>query len=62
MRSIFLKKGNPIFSIKLGQRLLKSLSQLHVRNSRFFLSYCLKKDDWPEAYAGARLPTLPYYT
>ena len=21
---------------------------------------CLKKDDWPKAYAGPRLPTLPY--
>ena len=60
MRSIFLQKGNPICSIELGQRLLKSFSQLHVKNSRFFLSYFLKKDDWPEAYAGPRLPTLPY--
>ena len=34
----FLKKRNPIFSIKLGQRLPKSFSQLHVKNSRFFLS------------------------
>ena len=45
MRYIFLKKGNLIFMIKLGQRLPKSLSQLHVKNSRFFLSYFLKKDD-----------------
>ena len=21
----------------------------------------MKKDDWPKAYAGPRLPTLPYY-
>ena len=39
MRSIFLKKGNPIFSIKFGQRLPKSFSQLNLKNSRFFLSY-----------------------
>ena len=60
MRSIFLKKGIPIFSIKLGQRLPKSFSQLHVKNSRFFLLYFLKKDDWLKAYAGPRVPTLPY--
>ena len=60
MRSIFLKKENPIFSIKLGQRLPKSFFQLHLKNSRYFLSYFLKKDDWPEAYAGPRLLTLPY--
>ena len=59
MRSIFLKKENPIFSIKLGQRLLKSFSQLHVKNSRFFLPYFLKQDNWPKAYAGPRL-TLSY--
>ena len=61
MGSIFLKKKNPIFSIKLGQKLPKSFSQLHVKNSRFFVSYFLKKDDWPKAYAGPRLPSLPYY-
>ena len=55
----FSKKGNSIFSIKLEQRLPKSFSQLHVKNSRFFFSYFLKKDDWPKAYAGSRLPTLP---
>ena len=49
MRSIFLKKGNTIFSIKLGQRLPKSFSQLRVKNSKFLLSYFLKKDDWPKA-------------
>ena len=37
------KKRNPIFSIKLGQRLPKSFFQLHVKNSRFFLSDFLKK-------------------
>ena len=62
MRSIFKKNGNPFFFIKLGQRLPKSFSQLHVKNSRFFLSYFWKKDDWPKAYAGPRLPTLPYVT
>ena len=56
----FFKKGNLIFSIKLGQRLPKSFSQLHVKDSGFFLSYFLKKDDWPNAYAGPRLPTLLY--
>ena len=56
MRSIFFKKGNLIFSIKLGQRLPKSFSQIRVKNSRF---YFLKKDDWPKAYAGPRLPTPP---
>ena len=60
MKPIFFKKGNLIFSIKLGQKLPKSFSQLHVKNSRFFLSYFLKKDDWPKTYAGPRLPTLPY--
>ena len=55
----FLKKGSPIFSIKLGQRLSKSFSQLHVKNARFFLSYFLQKDDWLKTYAGPRLPTLP---
>ena len=60
IRSVFLKNGNPIFSIKLGQRLPKSFSQLHVKNSRFFHLYFLKKDDWPKAYAGPSLPTLPY--
>ena len=54
----FVKNGNLIFSTKLGQRLPKSCSQLHVKNSRFFHSYFLKKDDWPEAYAGPRLATL----
>ena len=49
MTSIFLKERNTIFSIKLGQRLPKSFSQLHVENSRFFLSKFLKKDDWPKA-------------
>ena len=60
MRSIFLNKGNPIFSIKLRQWLPKSFSQLHVKNSTFFRSYFLKKDDWPKAYADPRLPNLPY--
>ena len=61
MRPIFfLKNGNPIYSIKLGQRLPKSFSQLHVKKSRIFLPYFLKKDDWPNSYAGPRLPTLPY--
>ena len=46
--------------IKLGQRLPKSLFQVHVKNSRFFLSYFLKKDDWPKAYAGRRLLVLAY--
>ena len=45
----FLKKENPIFAIKLEQRLPKSFSELHVKNSRFFLSYFLKKDDWTKA-------------
>ena len=56
----FLKEGNPIFSLELWQRLLKSFFQLHVKNSKFFLSYFFEKDDWPKAYAGPRLPTLPY--
>ena len=56
----FLKKGNSIFSIKVGRRLPKLFSHLHVKKLRFFLSYFLKKDDWLEAYAGSRLPTLPY--
>ena len=56
----FLKKGNPIFSIELRQRLPKSFSQLHVKNSRFFLSYFLKNDDWPKVYAGPRLTIFPY--
>ena len=43
MRSMFLQKGNPIFSIKLGYRLPKLLSLCHVKNSRFFFSYFLKK-------------------
>ena len=50
-----------MFSIKLGQRRPESFSQLHVKNSRLFLSYFLKKDDWPTAYAGPRLPTLTYW-
>ena len=54
----FLNKGNPIFSIKLEQRLSKLFSQLNVKNSRFFLSYYLKKDDWPKAYAGPRLDKI----
>ena len=45
MKSFFFKKRNPIFSIKLGYRLPKSFSQLHVKISRFFLSYFLKKDE-----------------
>ena len=56
MRSIFFKRGNPIFSIKL-QTFLKLSIELEI-----FLSYFLKKDDWPKAYAGPRLPTLPYQT
>ena len=39
----FLKKENPIFSIKLGQNLPKLFSRLHVKNSRFFLPYFSKK-------------------
>ena len=61
IRSIFLKKRNSICSIKLGQRLPKSFSQLHEKNSRFFLPYFLKKYDWHKAYADPRLPTLPYW-
>ena len=53
-------KGNRIVSIKLEQRLSKSISQLRVKNSRFFLSYFLKKDNWPKVYAGPRLPILSY--
>ena len=50
MRSIiFLKKRNPIFWIKLEYRLTESLSLFHVKNSRFLLSYFLKKDDLPKA-------------
>ena len=61
MRYIFfLKKGNSISSIELGQRLPKSFSQLQIKNSRFILTYFLKKDDWPKAYIGPRLPILPY--
>ena len=60
MRPIFLKKGDPIFSIKLGQTLPKSFSQLHVKKSRLFLLYILKKEDWPKVYAGPRLPALTY--
>ena len=49
MRYFFLKE-NSIFSIKLGQRLPKSIFQLHVKNSRFFLScFMKKKNDWPKA-------------
>ena len=59
-KPIFFKEGKSNFLIKLGQRLPKPFSQLHVKNSRFFLSYFLKKDDWPKAYAGPSLPTLPY--
>ena len=56
----FLKKGNSIFSIKLGQRLLESFSQFYVKNLTFCLSYFLKKTIWTKVYAGLRLPTLPY--
>ena len=59
MSCIFLKKRNPIFSIKLEQRLPKSFSQLQVKNSKFFFSYFLKENDRPKAYAGPRLPTPP---
>ena len=52
-------KGNLIFSIKLGQRLPKSFSQLHVKYSRFFLSYFLKKDRRHTPAQGCRLsPTV----
>ena len=51
----FSKKENLVFSIKLGQRLRKSFSQLHVKNSRFFLPYFSKKDDGPKAYADSPL-------
>ena len=61
MSSIFFKEGKSNFPIKLGQRLPKSFSQLHVKNSRFFFSYFLKKDDWPKAYAGPTLTILPYF-
>ena len=61
MRSVFLKTGNPIFSIKLGQRLPKSVSQHHVKNSRFLFSYFLKKDDWPKA-ADSPLLYVEYIT
>ena len=59
MRSFFLKKGHLILSIKLGQRLLKSFSQLHVKNSRLLFSYFLKKYGWPKA---ADSPLLVLYT
>ena len=59
MRSIFFKE-NSIFSIKLGQRLPKTFSQLCVKNSKFFLSYFLKKYGCPKAYASPSLPTLLY--
>ena len=53
MNSIFLQRGNPIYSIKLGQGLPKLFSELHVKNVRFFLSYFSKKKK--------KLPTLPYF-
>ena len=56
----FFNAGKSNFLIKLEQRLPKSFSQLHVKNSRFFLPYFLKKDDWPKPYANPGLPTLPY--
>ena len=61
MRCFFSKKWYAFFFIKLGQRLSKSFSQLHVKNSRFFLSYFSKKDDWPKAYASPKLPILSYW-
>ena len=36
------------------------VTEIIFSTSRFFFSYFLKKDDWPKAYAGPRLPTLPY--
>ena len=60
----FLKKVNPIFSIKLGQRLPKSFSQLHVKNSKFFLSFFKKKNIglmcMPVQYCRLS-PTAPFY-
>ena len=55
MRSIFFKEGKSIFFDWTWTELIKIFFQLHVKNSRFFLSYFLKKDDWSEAYAGPRL-------
>ena len=43
MRSIFLKKGNPIFLIKFGQKLPKSFSQLHVKKFKIFPFIILEK-------------------
>ena len=40
------------------QRIYFCPLKLHVKNSRFFLSYFLKKDEWPKAYAGPTLLTL----
>ena len=58
----YLKKINPIFPIKLGQRLPKSFFLRHIKNSRVFLSYFLKTDEWPKACAGPKLPnSLLYY-
>ena len=59
----FFKKGNPIFSIKFGQRLPKSFSQLHVKHSRFFLSYFLKNKRLAQGIrrpkaAGSPLPQI----
>ena len=44
---IYLKNGNAICEIKLGYRCPKSLSLLYVKNSRFFLSSFLEKDEYP---------------
>ena len=55
MRYIFFKEGKSNFF----ERLPELFSELHVKHSKFFLSYFWKKDDWPKAYAGPNLPTLP---
>ena len=58
MRSIFVKKGNQIFS-STWTEITKIIFSTSCKKIQIF-PFVLKKNDWPKAYAGPRLPTLPY--
>ena len=60
MRCIFLIEEKSNFCYLTWTEITKIIFSTSCRNSRFFLSYFLKKEDLPKVYAGSRLPVLPY--
>ena len=57
----FYSWKNEIFFSK--KEITEIIFSTSCKKLKIFLSYFLKKkkNDWPKAYAGPRLPTLPYF-